>query len=269
MTTRIVSAGLLTGCLLLALLARAELVAPFVVTPQRDVERMMQLADVGPDDYLIDLGSGDGRIVIAAAQRGAAGHGVELDGNLVREATLRAEGAGVADRVAFVEQDLFRSDFSQATVLTMYLMPDVVLRLRPMLLERLAPGTRIISNSFDMGAWRPERHISAAVSGGLYLWIVPARVDGDWHIEFEDGSEGMRLAIDQTFQDIEPSLEAADRGFLMEDVRLHADRIGFRGVHRLGSYLFSGRVNGDEITGTVHIREGDEVRVVGWRARRS
>jgi len=262
----------MTVCLLFALLAPgtwANFVAPFVVTPQRDVDRMMRLADVGPGDYLIDLGSGDGRIVIAAAERGAMGQGVELDANLVRESWLRAEGAGVRDRVGFVNQDLFRADISRATVVTMYLMPDVVLRLRPLLLDQLAPGTRVISNSFALGDWEPEQHMAADVSGGLLLWIVPAKVDGHWTLTIGGDPDPMQLIIEQRFQRIEPQLEARDQGFLMEDVRLHADRIDFQALHRLGSYRFSGRVEGDLMRGYVHVYDGDEVRVTYWEARRS
>lgn len=255
--------------LLLPVMSWAEFVAPFVVTPQRDVDRMMRLAEVGPGDYVIDLGSGDGRIVISAAELGAVGHGIELDAGLVREARLRAEGAGVADRVAFVQQDLFQSDFSRATVLTMYLMPDVVMRLRPVLFESLAPGTRIISNSFDMGDWRPEQHISAAVSGGLYLWIVPAKVSGHWTLSIDGHGEPMDLEIDQHFQDIEPQLQGRDQGYFMEDVRLHADRIDFHAVNRHRSYRFSGRVDGDGMSGYVHIQDGDEISVAHWQATRS
>ncbi len=264
---RMVLLGMLSA--MLPLLSLAEFVAPFVVTPQRDVERMMRLADIGPGDYVIDLGSGDGRIVITAAERGAMGHGIELDPGLVREARLRAEGAGVADRVAFVNEDLFQSDFSRATVVTMYLMPDVVMRLRPILFETLAPGTRIVSNSFDMGDWRPEQHVSAAVSGGLFLWIVPADVSGHWTVTIDGHGEPMRLEVDQHFQDIEPRLEGRDQGYFMEDVRLHADRIDFHAVNRHRSYRFSGRVEGDRMLGYVHIQEGDEVAVAHWQAVRS
>lgn len=258
-------------CLLLALFARqavADFVAPFVVTPERDVDRMMRLGGVGPGDYLIDLGSGDGRIVIAAAERGAIGQGIELDPNLIRESWLRAEGAGVRDRVGFVNQDLFEADFSLATVVTMYLMPDVVLRLRPLLLEQLAPGTRVISNSFTLGDWEPEQHIAADVSGGLLLWIVPAKVGGHWSLTIDDGLETLELDIEQQFQNIEPSLAARDKGFFMEDVRLHADRIDFHARHRLGSYRFSGRVEDDVMRGYVHVYDGDEVSVRRWEARR-
>lgn len=248
--------------------AAADLVAPFVVTPERDVERMMRLAEVGPGDYLIDLGSGDGRIVIAAAERGAMGHGIELDANLVREARWRASGAGVRDQVGFLQQDLFEADFSRATVVTMYLMPDVVLKLRPRLLEQLAPGTRIVSNSFHLGDWEPERHIAADVSGGLYLWIVPADVNGDWMLRIEGEPEPMQLHIEQHFQQIEPRLEGRDRSFRMEDVRLHADRIEFQALHRLGSYRFSGRVEDDVMRGYLHRHHGDEVTVARWEARR-
>lgn len=261
----------MAACLLFALLAgqaAADFVAPFVVTPERDVERMMRLADVGPGDYLIDLGSGDGRIVIAAAERGAMGQGIELDANLIRESWLRAEGAGVRDRVGFIHQDLFEADLSRATVVTMYLMPDVMMRLRPLLLDQLAAGTRVISNSFTLGDWEPERHIAADVSGGLLLWIVPAKVSGRWSLTIDGNPEAMMLGIEQHFQEIEPMLEARDRGFLMEDVRLHADRIDFHAVHRLGSYRFSGRVEDDVMRGYVHVYDGDEATVRRWEARR-
>lgn len=261
----------LLACLLLTLWvqqAAADFVAPFVVTPERDVERMMRLANVGPGDYLIDLGSGDGRIVIAAAKRGAMGQGVELDPNLIRESWLRAEGAGVRDRVGFVHQDLFEADLTHATVVTMYLMPDVVMRLRPLLLDQLAPGTRLVSNSFTLGDWEPERHMAADVSGGLLLWIVPARVSGQWNLRIDGDPEAMQLDIAQHFQNIEPELLARDQGFLMEDVRLHGDRIDFHALHRLGSYRFSGRVDGDVMAGYVHVYDADEVSVRRWEARR-
>lgn len=261
---------LLAGMLLwlLAAGAAAEFVAPFVVTPQRDVERMMRLAEVGPGDYLIDLGSGDGRIVIAAAQRGAVGHGIELDANLVRESYLRAQGAGVIDRVAFIHQDLFEADFSRATVITMYLMPDVVMRLRSVLFEQLEPGTRIISNSFPMGDWEPEQHIPAAVSGGLYLWVVPAKVAGSWQLSVDGEAETMVLGIEQDFQEIRLELQARDQGYFLEDVRLHADRIDFHAVNRHRQYRFSGRADGDLMQGYVQVRDGDKVTVRRWEARR-
>lgn len=151
--------------------------APYVPTPQVVVDRMLAMAEVGADDVVYDLGSGDGRVVITAAQNfGAQGIGIEIDPDLVAEAQANAATAGVSDRVQFRQEDLFTADLSAATVVTLYLLPEVNLRLRPLLLSQLKPGTRIISHSFDMGDWEPEE--VEVVQGPhklhiLYKWIVP------------------------------------------------------------------------------------------------
>jgi len=148
---------------------------PYVPTPQSVVDKMLDIAKVTGDDYLIDLGSGDGRIPIAAAKRfGAKGMGVEIDAARVQEAKAKAINARVADKVEFRKQDLFETDLSKATVLTMYLLPRVNLQLRPRILNDLKPGTRVVSHSFDMGDWKPDQKIK--VDGRtIYLWIVPER----------------------------------------------------------------------------------------------
>ncbi len=245
--------------------AVAELVSPFVVSPQRDVERMMNLGEVGPDDYVIDLGSGDGRIVITAARRGAMGHGIELDPDLVEKSRLRAEGEGVADRVAFVHGDIFEEDFSRASVVTLYLFPEVNLRLRPMLLEQLAPGSRVISNSFGMGAWRADEHILSASSGGIYLWTVPARVAGEWRLRVGE-REPWSLTVAQRFQQLTLDVEARDDGLVVDAVRLHGERLSFSLQGRRDNWQFSGRVEGDRMDGYVQIRDGDRVDVQPWTA---
>ena len=148
---------------------------PYVPTPQSVVDRMLDMAKVTGEDYLIDLGSGDGRIPIAAAKRfGTKGMGVEIDPVRIQEAKTNAVNARVADKVEFRKQDLFETDLSQATVLTMYLLPRVNLQLRPRILNTLKPGTRVVSHSFDMGDWKPDQKI--IVDGRpIYLWIVPER----------------------------------------------------------------------------------------------
>jgi hypothetical protein len=148
---------------------------PYVPTPQSVVDKMLDIAKVTGEDYLIDLGSGDGRIPIAAARRfGTKGMGVEIDPVRVQEAKTNAVNARVADKVEFRKQDLFETDLSQATVLTMYLLPRVNLQLRPRILNKLKPGTRVVSHSFDMGDWKPDEKI--IVDGRpIYLWIVPER----------------------------------------------------------------------------------------------
>ena len=149
---------------------------PYVPTPQAVVDAMLEVAKVGKDDVLYDLGSGDGRIVTTAAQKyGTRGVGVEINPELVQEANANAQAAGVSDRVQFVQQDLFKSDFSEATVVTLYLLPDINLKLRPQLLQQLKPGTRIVSHAFDMGEWEPEQTLQ--VDGRtIYYWVVPEEV---------------------------------------------------------------------------------------------
>lgn len=148
---------------------------PYVPTPPAVVEEMLQIANVTGDDILYDLGSGDGRIVITAAKKfGTRGVGVDIDPQRVQEANQNAQEAGVSDRVEFREQDLFETDFSNATVVTLYLLPEVNLRLRPRLLEQLKPGTRVVSHQFDMGDWKPEKVVE--VEGRtIYYWVVPEK----------------------------------------------------------------------------------------------
>ncbi|HBB31900.1 MAG TPA: SAM-dependent methyltransferase [Cyanobacteria bacterium UBA8803] len=153
---------------------------PYVPTPDQVVARMLELANVRDDDILYDLGSGDGRIVITAAQKhGIRGTGVEINPELVQRSRANAQAAGVADRVEFVQQDLFQTDLSDATVVTLYLLPEINLKLRPKLLQELKPGTRIVSHDFDMGAWQPER--VERVQGStrqhtIYYWVVPENI---------------------------------------------------------------------------------------------
>src|SRR6266851_821490 len=189
-----------------------ELDTPYVPTPQAVVDRMLELAQVKPGDTVVDLGSGDGRIMITAAQKyGARGFGVELDPRLVRRSNDEARRVGVADRVKFLQQDLFKTDFHEANVLTLYLLPDVNMALRPRILAELKPGTRVVSHDYDMGVWRPEaqetlpapdKTVGTRKESMVYLWIVPARVEGDWIFELSSGGKTRRtrLALQQRFQ---------------------------------------------------------------------
>jgi protein-L-isoaspartate O-methyltransferase len=152
--------------------------APYVPTPQVVVDRMLQLAEVGSEDVVYDLGSGDGRLVITAVKQFQAkrGVGIEIDSDLVAEATENAQREGISDQVAFRQEDLFQADFSEATVVTLYLLPRVNLELRPRLLSQLKPGTRVVSHAFDMGDWQPEETVT--VRGPqklhiLYKWTIP------------------------------------------------------------------------------------------------
>lgn len=210
--------------------ATAQDEVPFVTTPDRVTMAMLELAAVGPRDVVIDLGSGDGRIVITAAQRfGARGLGVEIAPDLVERSRASARLAGVADRVEFRVQDLFRTDLSSAQVITLYLLPEVNLQLRPRLLA-LAAGTRIVSHDWDFGEWQPDRSISLDVPdktigrdkrSTVHLWIVPARVHGDWC------AAGAALSITQRFQTFSATLSAqgADAPVVVFDGRIAADRL--------------------------------------------
>ncbi len=156
--------------------AASDKEVPYVTTPQRAVERLLEMADVSEDDVVYDLGSGDGRFVITAAQKfGARGVGVEIDPELVRQARSRARVAGVSDRVEFRQGDLFDVDLHEASVVTLYLEPELNLRLRPKLFFQLDPGDRVVSHDFNMGAWTPER-VEKMDGSTLYLWTVPDRV---------------------------------------------------------------------------------------------
>jgi len=180
---------------------------PFIVTPDNVTVAMLQIAKVGNEDFVIDLGSGDGRIIITAARRfGARGLGVEIVPELVEKSRESARAMGVAQLAHFREQDLFKTDLSPASVVTMYLLPEVNLQLRPRLLQ-LRPGTRVVSHDWDMGEWEPDKTLTLDVpdktigrekTSKVHLWIVPARVDGTWCGVGK--AKGMQLALAQSFQ---------------------------------------------------------------------
>ncbi len=173
---------------------------PYVSTPDKVVEEMLRLASVGKNDVVYDLGCGDGRIVITAAQKyGASGVGVDVDPERIRESNENARKAGVTDRVKFLQQDLFETDLSQATVVTLYLLPDVNLRLRPKLLRELKPGTRIVSHAFDMGDWKPEKAVKvpgADRERTIYYWVVPSGPSRGGNQTQEEKPYGLRALLD-------------------------------------------------------------------------
>jgi SAM-dependent methyltransferase len=233
---------------------------PFVPTPEEVVDRMLELAEVGPDDYLIDLGSGDGRIPITAAKRhGTRGLGVDLNPVRVEEAEVAAREAGVEDTVDFRVQDLFETDISDATVLTMYLLPQVNLRLRPRILEELEPGTRVVSHAFDMDDWEPDAKDMVGTRQ-VFLWVVPAQVGGQWQIDSPDGP--LTVSLNQTYQKIDGEAMTEDgRTLPLQNASLRGDEIRFTIEPEDGEpRSFAGRVNGDTIES---LDEGTE-----WQARR-
>lgn len=244
----------------------AELVAPYVNSPQEDVELMLDMAGAGPGDYVIDLGAGDGRIVITAALRGAAGHGVELDRERVELARRRARAAEVDDRAAFRHGDVFDADLRGATIVTLYLMPEVNLRLRPKLLAELPPGTRVLSNSFDMGAWQPDRRAQGRTSGGILMWVVPARVAGAWRLAANGAT--FELDIAQQFQEIEVSLRRAGRELHVLSATLSGEHIAFSAGDGYSRYVFSGRIDDGRLSGVMQAHGVEDTLIGHWQAIR-
>lgn len=247
---------------------------PFVISADEVVHRMLRMADVGPDDYLIDLGSGDGRIPITAAKRyGTKGLGVDLDPPLVELARKNAISEGVAGKVRFEVKDLFETDLSDATVVAFYLLPDVALQLRPKLLKELKPGTRIVAHDYHLGDWLPDEWTSIRVPdkpvapvgiSEVFLWVVPADARGRWASDI--AGERITIEIEQRFQmlkariasdapkradDVKP-LEIRAARLLGEDLHLVvAGRLAGRdGVHRLSGRVRGGRIEGEILTGT-------------------
>jgi SAM-dependent methyltransferase len=227
----------------------------WVPMPDSQVERMLDLAKVTARDFVIDLGSGDGRTVIAAARRGARAMGVEFNPDLVTLSRQRAREAGVADRVSFAQGDLFKEDLSRATVVTAFLLDDINIRLRPTLLS-LKPGTRIATNTFKLGDWEPDAETGAPGCYAwcfIYLWIVPARVEGVWRTP-----EG-ELALTQQYQRVSGTLGAGPLAVPVHG-RLTGDRIALTA----GNSGYRGRVLGDSIEGTV----ATSGALRPWRANR-
>ena len=225
---------------------RPKLDAPYVATDLEVVDAMLGLAQIRPGDHVIDLGSGDGRILIAAARSlGAGGLGVDIDPVRVRESQDNARAAGVAARVAFRRQDLFDTPLGEADVLTLYLLPEVNLRLRPRILTQMRPGTRVVSHDFDMGEWRPDQRQRVGTASVL-LWIVPARIEGRWLLT--DGRHRATLDLDQQFQAFIGTAATADGlAARVEQGSLTGADIRFLLDLGDGRRTYEGRVEGDVI----------------------
>jgi len=262
----------------------AEPSVPYVPTPQDVVERMLQIASVGPTDYLIDLGSGDGRIVVTAAkQYGTRGFGVDLNPERIRESNENARKAGVTDKVAFYQRNLFETDLSQATVITMYLLPRVNMELRPKLLQ-LKPGTRLVSHDFSMEDWKPDSQVRMDTPGkwggtggqsDIFFWVVPAKVAGTWRWDLNMGGKPQpyEVTLEQTFQVVSGAGRVGGRVVKVQEARLNGDDLRFTFTADVNGaavkHEFSGKVEGDSINGSVVV---SGARVQGqqeWNARRS
>ncbi len=248
--------------------AAQKLDVAYVPTPHGIVEKMLDVANVGPGDYVIDLGSGDGRMVIAAAERGAFGHGVDLDPERVKEGKENALKAGVADRVTFFQEDIYETDFSRASVILMYLFPTINIKLRPALLQKLEPGTRVVSHDFGMDFWLPDEYLILEDGHEIYFWIIPADMQGMW--SWQAGGKRFRMGVSQEFQKIELSVRSGNSSFSVEKPELSGKRVSFIAHDHEGktNYVYSGRVEGDYIIGTAQVHLPDTTTVEKWTARR-
>jgi SAM-dependent methyltransferase len=215
----------------------------WVPTSQALVDKMLDMAKVTSEDYVIDLGSGDGRTVITAAKRGATSLGIEYNPDMVALSERNADKEGVSGRAKFMKADLFETDLSQATVLTMFLLPDINLKLRPKILD-LKPGTRVVSNSFTMGDWTPDETAEVREGCTSYckalFWIVPAKVEGTWRLPQGE------LKLQQKYQEVSGTLRAKNVITRVTNGKLRGHRIAFI----LGGTRYEGQVNGREMLGT-------------------
>jgi hypothetical protein len=288
---RRVLAGLTASGLLLALAAapvraqeRFSLYAP---SPQSVAEAMAKMAGVGKSDVVVDLGAGDGRIVITAARlHGARGFGVEINPELVEVANDLAKRSGVGDRVSFMHQNVFDADLRKATVVSMYLFPELMRMLRPKLLAELQPGTRIVSHDFSFGGWQPDEQFTffapdklagAGADARVMMWIVPARVEGNWNWTLPVGGQPVNYAsiVEQRFQVGEGTVRVGNRRGVFSDLRLRGDQVSFALRMTLDPgvmvvHEFRGTVKGDLIEGTVRFTsDGGTPAELPWRATRT
>ena len=254
---------------------------PYVQTPMEIVERMLRMAEVRAGDSVIDLGSGDGRIVIGAAKRGARGLGVDLDPNLVKLATQNAQRAGVADRARFEVRDIFETDLSPATVVTMYLLPDFNAKLMPRLLA-LKPGTRIVSHDGSIGDWpadetltmrTPEKPVGIGGNSKIELWIVPTDIRGTWTSQIPQHGGAWNFQIGQNYQMLELQVRAEGRDLLVRNTRLRGEEVklvvtGIVKNHAWHHY-FVGQQHGDTIEGELTVSDGNSKVVYPWLAKRA
>ena len=254
---------------------------PYVQTPMEIVERMLRMAEVRAGDSVIDLGSGDGRIVIEAAKRGASGLGVDLDPSLVKLATQNAQRAGVADRARFEVRDIFETDLARASVVTMYLLPDFNAKLLPRLLA-LKPGTRIVSHDGGIGDWpadetlemrTPEKPVGIGGNSKIELWIVPADIRGAWASQIPQHGGAWSFQIAQRYQMLDLQVRAEGRDLLVRNTRLRGEEVKLviTGIvrNRAWHHYFVGQTRGDTIEGELTVSDGNNKVVYPWLAKRA
>lgn len=248
---------------------------PYVPTPQIVVEHMLRMANVGPKDFVVDLGSGDGVIVLTAArEHKARGYGVDIDAELVKHSNAEAKRLGVDERAAFYVQDVFKADLSKATVITLYLLPSMMVNLRPKIFLESRPGTRVVSHDYNFDDWQPDDYIvldvpeKEKVNGvpraTVSLWIVPAKVSGKWRLQIEGGDQH-DLTLRQNYQMVDGSANAQGRAMKLTSGALRGEEIGFTLGDASGRRQFRGSVAGDGMQGTVDLGGGRKAR---WTAKR-
>ncbi len=253
----------------------------YVPTPQIVVDEMLRMAKVGPKDFVIDLGSGDGRMVITAAKKfGARGFGVDLDPVLLKISNENAQIEGVADRARFIEQNLFETDLSQATVITSYLLPEMNEKLRPKILS-MKPGTRVVAHDYHMGEWSademrtldvPEKKVGNPGKSYVYRWTVPAKIAGRWQAQVMGGAPAnWDLVFEQRFQMFEGTAAGASQKSKLRTTKLEGDQISFVVQTKPGDnstrHNFRGTVKGDVIEGTLQVGEGAAQKQFPWSAK--
>ena len=277
------AAALSCAALLAAPAPAQERYSPFVPSDQENVDRMLRLVDIRDGDVIIDLGSGDGRIPISAAKLNPTvrGIGVDLDEQLVAKSNAAANAEGLASRVTFVRQNAFDADLSKVTIIAMWLWPEVQHMLRPKIFREARPGTRVITNLFEIGNWPPDRTDKDGPQ--VNLWYVPARVEGNWSWEIvtPKGRRAYATVLEQRFQTVEGFVRVGDRRALLSDVKLAGADITFTLAMTIDGmgytrHEFTGRADGDTIEGTVKIswaREGNDTEMehltLPWRAKRA
>ena len=251
---------------------------PYVPTKHEVVAEMLRMAEVGKDDVLYDLGCGDGRIVITAAKEmGARGIGIDINPRRIEESMANAIKSKVTNRVKFIEQDLFKADLSEATVVSLYLLTAVNLKLRPMLFSQLKPGTRLVSHNYGMGKWNPDqtsRVRTAQDDHTVYYWVIPANVTGTWEWTMPSGMEKKRykLKLDQKFQNVAGTVSASVSKKPVKNLKLTGDILQFSFVQKIDGQLitmqFEGKVKGDSIKGVVVTNGGAMSGEYSWNAKR-
>lgn len=252
---------------------------PYVPTPQIVVDQMLAMANVGPDDFVIDLGSGDGVIVLTAARKlKARGFGVDIDPDLVKLSNDEARRLGVADRAQFYVQDVFKADLSRATVLTLYLLPEMMAQLSAKVFSELRPGARVVSHDYHFGDWQNDDEITfdvpekEAVNGvpqaTIYLWIVPAKIAGDWHIAVA-GHRHYEARLEQEYRYFGGKVNLGSKSVELQQQKLRGEDINFTVVSGDTRQIFKGHVAGDRMEGTVDLGDGKSARWIATRAAKT